>query len=265
MFQRFAGLTLKDPQPRAALRLPWALIGNRFAVRPTAAAWAYSEPRGRTSPTRRAHQGLTLAELLVVVAVLAVVGTLVLPAVGNYLSQARSDVTRQSLARLREVIGVYWQDRVQLVGGQRQNALPQPNPNVLAYRAVNSQFFPQLAFLFWNPNDAIPNAYVDYDPTYRVGWRGPYLVNGNTSFYQINATTGFLEQYGENGDPVVLDGWGNPIVVQNPGLAADGVSLDVRLVSAGPDGVVNTPPGKATLALTATDIGDDVWTTMELR
>ena len=38
----------------------------------------------------------------------------------------------------------------------------------------------------------------------------------------MNTASNFTVQYGENGDPAVLDGWGNPIVVQNPGLTADG-------------------------------------------
>ena len=88
---------------------------------------------------------------------------------------------------------------------------------------------PQLRYLFINPltentlttaDAGSTDMMVTYNPAYRLGWRGPYVVANNGSVYTINAAAGFLEQYGENGDPAVLDGWGNPIVIQNPGLDA---------------------------------------------
>ena len=63
-----------------------------------------------------------------------------------------------------------------------------------------------------------------------------------------------------------MDGWGNPIVIQNPGLTSDG-GQDVRLVSAGPNGIVNIDPTVSTAALLATPslAGDDIWISFELR
>jgi prepilin-type N-terminal cleavage/methylation domain-containing protein len=202
-------------------------------------------------PLRR---GLTLAELLIVISVLSVLATLVLPTVGNFLGESRNDVTQQSLARLRDVIAqTYWQDA--------NRNLPQRNTSVTPVPA-GRMTSPQLRYLFVNP--LTEDATVTYNPAYRLGWRGPYLVANSGSVYTINATTGFLEQYGENGDPTVLDGWGNPLVIQNPGTLADG-GQDVRLVSAGPNGVLNIPPGKLTQDLTATDIGDDIFVSFEVR
>ena len=206
----------------------------------------------RDTPIRR--RGLTLAELLVVIAILATVGTLVLPAVGNYLADSRGDVTRQSLTQLRDTIAeTYWQDSA----GQ----LPQRDPTVPPVPS-GRLMSPQLRYLFVNPHTE--DATVTYDPAYRRGWRGPYLVDRNGPAYTVNNTAGFTNLYGENGDPVVLDGWGRPIAIQNPGLLPDG-RQDVRLVSAGPDGIVNLPPTKATAALTAADIGDDLWVSFEVR
>jgi hypothetical protein len=191
--------------------------------------------------------GLTLAELLVVVAILVVLGSLVLPAVGHYMSDSRDAITRQSLTRLRDVIAVtYWSD---------MQSLPRPDAVVSPSRAHH----PQLRYLFVNPNTE--GATLAYDPVYRRGWRGPYLVQAQGAAY---TTASFSNLYGENGDPAVPDGWGRPMVIQNPGTLADG-RLDVRVVSAGPDGVLTVPATMATLALTSVDTGDDVWIAFEVR
>ena len=168
----------------------------------------------------------------------------------------RGDVTRQSLTRLRNVIAqTYWQDA--------NRTLPQRNVNVTPV-PTGRMTTPQLRYLFIN--SLTENTTVTYNPAYRLGWRGPYLVANTGSVYAINTATGFVEQYGENGDPAVMDGWGNPIVIQNPGLTPDG-GLDVRLVSAGPNGKVDIDPTISTAALLATPslAGDDVWISFELR
>ena len=194
-------------------------------------------------------KGLTLAELLIVIAILCLLATLIVPALSNYLSDSRGDVTRQSLANLRDVIAdAYWQDRVGLNSNNMNiSVLPQPNSNKSPDRVIGGVVYPQMAFLFLNPNHQPPDTVSDYDPVYRVGWRGPYVVNSSGT-YTVTGTgkTDFTTQYGLTGDPTVLDGWGRPIVIQCPGLALDGVGLDVRLVSAGPDGVINVDPTVST-------------------
>ena len=64
----------------------------------------------------------------------------------------------------------------------------------------------------------------------------------------------------------MLDGWGNPIVIQNPGTWADG-GQDVHLVSAGPNGIVNIDPTTSTATLLANPslAGDDVYLYFEVR
>jgi hypothetical protein len=148
------------------------------------------------------------------------------------------------------ITGLYWPDA--------KGQLPQPNPSVSPNRVAA----PQVRYLFVNP--ATENATITFDPVYKLGWRGPYVVERSGALYTVNPASGFAEQYGETGDPTVLDGWGQPIVIQNPGLLPDG-RQDVRLVSAGPDGVLDTPPNVATSALTAAQMGDDIIVSFGVR
>lgn len=208
------------------------------------------------SAIRKARYALTLAELVVVLAILATVLTLTLPSVGNHVSDARDSLTRQSLTRLRDVIAeTYWQDA--------HRSLPQRDASVTPVPASRLTT-PQLRYLFVNPSTNPESVTVTFDPTYRLGWRGPYLVDRNNAIYTINASAGFTEQYGETGDPTVLDGWGHPIVIQNPGQLSDG-RQDVRLVSAGPDGILSTLPTTFTDLLTSAAVGDDILVSFQVR
>jgi prepilin-type N-terminal cleavage/methylation domain-containing protein len=237
------------------------------------------------SHTHELRRGLTLTELVVVLAILATLGSLLLPAVGHFVNDSRGDVTRASLARLREVICLYWNDNRQL---------PQPNSNVSLGRMVtppgqNQSIAPaQVRYLFVNP--ATEDTTVTFNPVYKLGWRGPYVVNQGGAVYMVMDTTTdptaraagvTSDQYGVAasttpngvtipGDPAVLDGWGDPIVIQNPSAILPGGTLpdggqDVRLVSAGPNGVVDTPPWVLTSALTAGQTGDDIVVSFEVR
>ena len=222
--------------------------------------------------TQASRRGLTLTELVVVLAVLAVLGSLLLPAVGHLVADSRDQVTRASLARMRDVIGLYWNDNQQL-----------PRPGASA--ATNRANAPQVRYLFVNPATEV--ATVTFDPVYQLGWRGPYVVNQSGASYKVMNPTAqqggaSSDQYGVGevtsngvttpGDPTVLDGWGNPIVIQCPSLlpggqlTADG-ALDVRLVSAGPNGIVNIGPTVSTAALLngSSPAGDDIWISFELR
>lgn len=210
---------------------------------------------------RRRH-GLTLFELMVVLGILLVLGTLVVPAVNGHLQRSRDDVTRQSMRRIREtVMNTYFDDMFE--------QLPRPGASGLAAGRADH---PQLCYLFLNPEtyedtDGLTAEYdVTYDPISRRGWRGPYLLHEGGGFeYAVDADRpvagNFSARYGETGDPAVLDGWGNPIVIQEPDDDGDGsISFDerrhARLVSAGRDGIIDTDPDS--LYPLPDDRGDDL-------
>lgn len=212
---------------------------------------APSSPRAESRLPRRG--GLTLFELLLVLGVLLVLSTLVIPIVGDRLEQTRDEATRHSLQRLRGVLaGTYHEDMGDL-----------PRPGHAAWSEGRLDH-PQLSYLFINPDkhldgSALTRDYdVTFDPIRRRGWRGPYVLHQGDGFvYTVDVARGFDARYGETGDPAVLDGWGNPIVLQEP-TDASATDYDrarhVRLVSAGPNGVLETDPE----ALIPVQRGDDL-------
>ncbi len=169
---------------------------------------------------------LTLVEILIVLVILATLAGLTLPLVGDATAQAADAATRTSLPRIRKVI----------VGGDGQpgyladvGELPRPAPS--EGRAAH----PQLRYLFLAPADA-----PAWDPARHTGWRGPYLQDG-TARYRVEGS--FSALYGEDDDPCIIDGWGQPIVLQEPdtSFTASERRRYARLISAGPDGVLDTP------------------------
>lgn len=181
-------------------------------------------------------------------AIMAVLGALVLPAVGHYMTDSRDTVTRQSLSRLRDVVALYWADMA---------ALPEPDASVSPARSSHAQ----VRYLF--VNRATEAATLDHDAVYRRGWRGPYLVHQPGALYAIDTTNNFTAAYGEAGDPTVLDGWGRPLVIQYVGKTTDGLH-DVRILSAGPNGKIDVPESSWSSALSTSDY-DDLWVTLEVR
>jgi prepilin-type N-terminal cleavage/methylation domain-containing protein len=187
---------------------------------------------------------LTLIELIVVLAVLAVLAGLAVPLITGTSDTARTTATNATLVQLRDIImGTYRVD----MNGQLPRAGIKPSP-------TTRQPTSQLRYLFINPG---PNSATDtinpgpggvgdtsaaetststYNVTSRFGWRGPYLLTTGSTY--PTPGTVFTNVYGESGDPTVLDGWLNPIVIIES-VDSLGVKHAV-LTSAGPDGIFNT-------------------------
>jgi len=192
------------------------------------------ESRGQNSrrwsaPTG-ARRGFSLLELVIVLLVLVALAAIVVPLVSGTRSEAERTTTEQTLANVRDAVIQYWVDA--------PKRLPRPDDDDTTGRQLTSQ----LLFLFVNPNtwDVLPAGYeatFDFDPNYKVGWRGPYLSQATGNF-EVDGASGFTTAYGATGDKALLDAWGNPIVLQDLGTAS-GVQT-ARLVSAGPDKQLGT-------------------------
>ncbi len=173
--------------------------------------------RGR----RRVRNGLSLIELIVVLAVLIAVAGVAVVNYGPVASRAQDEATRAALRELRDVFvgNAAGPGYLSDVGRAYDN----PDPNLSAAQRV--AYRQEMRFLFAPPEFATEPAGIvvsDFDPVTRRGWRGPYLRD------------------------VARDGWGTPLVLQVPFEAFsppddDEARRHARLVSAGPNGVIDTP------------------------
>lgn len=183
---------------------------------------------------RRSAAGLTLLELLVVLLLLVAIAGTVIGLLPSAVATAERDATAVSLRRVRQAI----------VGGEGQPG----------YRGDLRALPATIADLLRKPALA-----KDFDPLTGLGWRGPYLLVSSGTY--TVGPGGFTVAYGVTGDPALLDAWGNPIVLQYPttvpDYTADEKAKYVRLVSAGPDGVIDSPPSALTPADLTSALRDD--------
>jgi prepilin-type N-terminal cleavage/methylation domain-containing protein len=178
----------------------------------------------------RHRDGLTLIELLIVLLILVALAGMVVPMVAEVSSNTQKQTTDTNLVQLRDTIMNSYRPDM-------NKQLPRPDTAFAPPRQAK----PQLRYLFVNPKTE--TLLRQHDPVYRLGWRGPYLLQ-STGQYSVNLAAGFTLDYGENGDPTVIDGWGRPIVIYEAAGQA-------WLISAGPDGFLEKPP--ATTPLTDPD------------
>ena len=199
----------------------------------------------------RKRGGLTLLELVIVVAILAIVAGFIIPS-GVYLeNRAKYTAAKASLAAIRDAI----------VGTASQPG----------YYSDTGQYPNTLQDLFVQPAGV-----AAFNRDTNRGWRGPYLLNANATYPAYTngflgptsptpyGTTGNPANYGTTGDSAVVDPWGNVIILQWPtsGTPAQNQAF-IRLISAGPDGTVETPqvdpgdPSEPYYPLPA-DRGDDI-------
>ncbi len=198
-------------------------------------------------------------ELLVVVVIIAALAALVVGMVDRSREDAELGVARASMKAIAEAI-------MGSAAGSGYLADMKPVPG---FRAADMRVH-DLFSASSHP------AHAGYDPVARRGWRGPYLRPGvgpaNTESVRAGrfpadgdrrfsgdatfAGRGFSGAppavvYGLPGDVSLGDPWGNPYVIQTPPSAAFAMPADdarrfshSRVVSAGPDGILTTPPDR---------------------
>jgi type II secretory pathway pseudopilin PulG len=190
-----------------------------------------------TTPIRAA---LTLLELVVVMGVLAAMAGIATQLFTGINGQAAGTATFKSLRTVQNIILNSYVPNMKNADISAGQQMPAPiDLDGLPRSSVTGQ--PMLTWLFQNPALTYGLHPAAVNPATGLGWNGPYLASGLGYYPGANASPasrGFANgTYGNNGDPTVLDGWGNPIVIV---AVTDQNSLSYYiLLSAGPSGVLN--------------------------
>ncbi len=177
---------------------------------------------------------LTLAELVVVLFILVALAGLAAPLCSGQMSMAAQSTTQATLAQARDALEQYWRDTKHLtLDGVGSVATEQQRFNI--------------EWLLANPVNG--DRTISFDRNTLSGWNGPYLLAATTA---PDAVVDSL-----------IDGWNRSLVVQyvNPGNTL----RDVRIVSAGPDGIIDISAVAATSTLNSGNIGDDLYVSLLLR
>ncbi|WP_254508035.1 type II secretion system protein [Anatilimnocola floriformis] len=202
------------------------------------------------------RNGLTLLEMMVVLVILLALSTLIIPVISWIGQRSQLVATRETCNRLREVlVNQYMPD---------MGELPRPRAALTTGMSATRQRGPQLVYLFVNP-DTHEDGDTTNDfltPTNMLSgrrWQGPYPLHSGSEYFvtdtdtSLTTGTNFTNRYGVGdattciGDPTIIDAWGNPIVIQEPDFNSNNITDEIdrqhtRLVSAGRNGIIDTPP-----------------------
>ncbi|MFO0802142.1 MAG: prepilin-type N-terminal cleavage/methylation domain-containing protein [Gemmataceae bacterium] len=179
----------------------------------------------------KSRRGLTLVELMVVLAIVVAMAAVVIPLLGDSPRDAQATVTRASMAHVRDAY-----IRLRVDNPFRRNESGPDTPLMPADIRMADLFLPRRL------SDNATPFLRDWNPLTHTGWNGPYLKNtGATYPFPVSGTDlyGFSAMHGASNDPVLMDGFSHtdgrrcPLVFTS---SPDGSMVWVQ--SAGPNGVL---------------------------
>ncbi len=181
------------------------------------------------------RKAFTIGEMIVVLCLVAALASLTLPILSGTVNLAATSTTQSTLRQLAHATGQYWSDCKSV-----------PLDGIATVANESTRF--QVRWLFRNPQDDSSN--TSFNINSAIGWNGPYLLcsTGSPTFF---------------GDVTIIDAWNHPIVMQD--VSSTAALRDVRIVSGGPNGLIDIPSGSATSTLNASNIGDDLYVALQLR
>jgi len=211
---------------------------------------------GLQTATARSHQGFTLIELTVVLAVIVTLALTLTPSISGIINDSRMARARTDCQTLTSAIVQFYRDngfypswKVAQNGGpglpaNRLQLLV--SPGNAATEDQPSPWTTGVAGLFADQLLTDGPGYGLRTPTSQNGWNGPYLSS------EINP-----------------DPWGNRYVINidlidssaSPTTRSGGVKMAVWVLSAGPNGIIETPFRQSILS--AALAGDDIGTRLQ--
>lgn len=216
----------------------------------------------------RQKSGFTMLELIMVIAVLAIVSVLAIQRYSGILSDAKKTVAKSDLVTIRDAILTYLNDMETIPYFSAVN----PFANLDVHEQLNLSI--HNLFVRTNPPVSVARQELDnlqrartnqYDVATGRGWRGPYLqatktvtlIHASNQTGQVRDRSGsFLVAYLPDEMTTFEDPWGTPYLIQIPAPteenfedAPNGLNYDfaaarwkyARLVSAGPNKGFDTP------------------------
>ncbi len=154
----------------------------------------------RYQPTQA---GFTMLELVVVVAILAIVASTALMSFGNTASDAQHQTARYSMKQIANAVEAYYEDN---------------KNNPVALSPPDRESPADLGFLF-NQLDA---SAADWSPDYRQGWRGPYLKQSQYMYVDVG---GDMTVDGASRDNNSLTGELNLVATTAPAVINNVIAL----------------------------------------
>ncbi|MCD6327774.1 type II secretion system protein [bacterium] len=132
-------------------------------------------------------QGFTLIEMVVVIAIIALLAGVLTPLIFNVLDDANEAATREEMANMRTAILRYYEHM-----NQWPPTWVSDGRNVYTGLKVLAATMTEHGYLY--PSDSSGKAYSHvrhfepYDPAYGVGWNGPYIAeSGDDTGYYYDA------------------------------------------------------------------------------
>jgi len=174
-------------------------------------------------------------EMVVVLCVLAALAGLSLPILSGTYSIAATSTTRSTLREVSRATNLYWSDC---------KLLKLDGTTTVATESTRFQ----VRWLFRNPQtDSSAKSYLINSS---IGWNGPYILHPTGSPLQF-------------GDVAIIDAWNHAITIQDVSSAS--TPRDVRIVSCGPNGLIDIPANVSTSSLDASNSGDDLYVALQLQ